>query len=278
VLCSFAHAQIGQAIAAQLLKLDGVLNAYLQYVNEHILDDGSGAKRRKQLEHDMQRLHLGCNRLVDALEGDDDPPASLLERLRAREQELARGLAELQYLETEEATPVTLPTREQILEKTRDIAGRMSAMDRETRVFLANGLITPIRAFPYQLFRGTMVVLRANFKLRLAALLPHRILGLLNAQNEGPEAARPFVVPMTVDLFHPSGVVKHHGEVMALRGAGLKLEEIAQQLRIPKEMAQDASTFGGMMNKAGITDPFTELKETPAVVSRWRALGRTPHD
>jgi hypothetical protein len=275
VLCSFAHAQIGQAIAGQLLKLDEVLDAYLLYVGEHILDDGSGAERKKQLDHEVQKLRSACNRLVDALEGDVDPPASLLERLHAREQELARALAELQYLETEEATPVTLPTREQILEKTHDIAGRLLAMDRETRVFLANGLITPIRAVPYLLFDSKMVVMRATFELRLAALLPHRILDLLNAENEGPEAARLFVVPMTVDLFHPSGVVKHHGEVMALRAAGLKLEEIAHQLGISQDMAREASIFGRKMKKAGITDPFTELKEAPKVVSRWRALSRT---
>jgi hypothetical protein len=80
---------------------------------------------------------------------------------------------------------------------------------------------------------------------------------------------------MTVDLFHSSGVVKHHAEVMALRGADLKLEQIAHRLGISKAMAQEASIFGGKLKVAGITDPFTELKEAPKVVSRWRALNRT---
>ena len=76
-------------------------------------------------------------------------------------------------------------------------------------------------------------------------------------------------------MFERSIGPKYFAAVMAYEGQSIGLTEIGRQLGIEKHHVWMARTYGRRLHAAGMTDPYTELKEPPASASRWRPNGRT---
>jgi DNA invertase Pin-like site-specific DNA recombinase len=270
---SLVHARIGQAIAEQLLSLDGVLEALLAQVQALWQQDEPRKQRRDQLVLLIAEKRSASERLLDLLEQAEQPPELLLERLHRRQEELGQAEAELQRFEAELATPAALPSKAQLMEQLTEQSRRLLTMDAAAGVELRR-LVARIEAIPHQQVGTQKVVLRARFQLRVAALLPEQVQGLLQGLRAGPLAGQVQTIPMSVDLFERSAAVRYGLAAVALQEAGLSLAQIGQQLGIGKRQAHLAAQCGKRLKQAGRTDAFVELTQAPPAASRWRTHRR----
>jgi hypothetical protein len=271
-LKEIVHEHLGQAIVGKLLSLDGVLDAAVDYVRELFQDDQPRQARRAELVANIKGGELGCQRLLDAIEQGKEPPVMFLDRLRQRQDEVARNRAALEHLDAQPAS-CPPPTKQQILDQIAVMAKQILEMDREAGSLLKR-LVSPIRAVPCQQYGSNKVVLRAKFDLRLAALLPEHVLAGLRGTYDGPLADRQMVIPMTVDLFDRPAGPRHFAEALRLSTAGYTLLQIGQELGIAKRQAHIAVQYGKALEEAGINDPLIELTEPPSAASRWRSRRR----
>jgi site-specific DNA recombinase len=262
------HVQIGQAVIAKLLSLDGVLDAVVAHVQHLFQEDKPRKAQRAELEGCIREGELACKRLLDAIEQAKEPPGLLLDRLRHRQEEAAAARTKLVCLD-EAATAASPPTLEQIRSQIETMTTQFLAMDREAGVLL-RPLAGPIWAVPCQQFGGKKVVLRAQFELRLAALFPEQVFAALQGYPVESLAQQLLVIPMMVDLFKRSAGPLHFAEALRLSRTGRILEEIGQQLGIAKRQAHIAVQYGKALAAAGLTDPFLPLEQPPNAVSRWR--------
>jgi DNA invertase Pin-like site-specific DNA recombinase len=202
-LSQLVNARIGEAIVEQLLAPAGCLDAFVDHVRKLFKDDEPLKRRNGELQATQARLQLACKQLLDVIEKAEEPSALLAARLRERERELAVVGSELERLKAQHVDPATLPTKEQIAETIQEMAGQLLEMNRDTGDLLRR-LVSPIRAVPHQVFGGNLVVLRAKFQLRLAALLPEQFCSLLDGAREVPVADGVHAIPLSVDMFEPS--------------------------------------------------------------------------
>jgi hypothetical protein len=274
-LRSVVHAQIGKAISDQMLALDGVVDAVITDVEVQLQDGGSWEIRRTKLLAEKKKLEAACEKLLDQMEGTEDPPEiRMKDRLRQRTDELEVIQAELERLEMERGLPDQLPSKAMIKEEIEQMAKRLLELDRSVRADLQR-LVTPIRAVPYQQFGSSNVVLRAHFKLRLAAFLPDQLAHLLEEEGASATPAPLHEVALTVDLFELTrGPARYWKRAFELHNAGLTLEEIAERLGTNRATANRSVRYAKALVAAGLTDPFVELKDSPTLVGRWRTHAR----
>lgn len=198
---------------------------------------------------------------------------TLLRALEGREDRLARVKARLDSLQKRVICSAP-PTRGEIEERLAEIIAAVERMDRESQGELRL-LVGEIAAVPHQQFGGNKVVLRARFELRLAAILPVRLRGLLTKSLEGPVDQHFERIPMQVDLFTPSTGPQYGLEALRLKETeSLGLTAIGRRLGISKRQADIAVQYGAALRAAGLTDPYIELVEPPAAASRWRKRGQ----
>jgi hypothetical protein len=272
-LRSLVHAQLSKAIAEQLLALDGVLDALVAHVQGLLADDGRWNDRHTLLQRTEQKLRDACEKLEQAIE-NGEPPASLVDRLKRRQDELAQVRAEREKLEAERNLPLQLASKEAIREKVQELAARLLDLDRAVRPDLQR-LVSIIHAVPYQQFGTSNVVLRAQFQLRLAALLPDQILSLLEQDAVEAINGQGLTVPMTVDLFAVTqGPARYWEEALNLANQGWNMQEIAAALGTNRATANRAVRYGRALIAAGLSDPFVALTGPPMKTGRWRVHPR----
>ena len=132
-------------------------------------------------------------------------------------------------------------------------------------------LIGTIRAVPYQQFGCNKVVLRAQFQLRLATLLPVNTRVALATRYNRPIEELFETIPMQVDLFPPSTGPQHGLKAFKLSAeGGLGPTAIGKALGITKRQAAIAVEFGEKLRAAGLNDAYIELQKPPEAASRWR--------
>lgn len=273
-LRSVVHAKLGTAIANRLLALDGVWDGIIAFVQQLLADESSWTKRHSKLKAREHALVTSRDRLLDAIENGKERPAILTERLAKREDELVQARAELQLLDAERHLPSQLPSKQQIKEKIKEQVSRLLEMDRAVRPDLKR-LVSTIRVVPYQQFGTTNVVLRAHFELKLASLLPDRILSLLKQDQLTDADAQIQVVPMVVDLFDISrGPAKYWAQALKLHNAGNRSDEIAKELCTNRTTANRAVRYAKALGAAGLSDPFVKLDVQPSKAGRWRVHKR----
>jgi hypothetical protein len=83
---------------------------------------------------------------------------------------------------------------------------------------------------------------------------------------------------VTLDLFTPPEHVRHLERCVAARRAQPKatLQELADGLNIGKMTVYRALAYARRMTEAGLTDPYREVRERPAQVSRWKKRDTQP--
>jgi hypothetical protein len=198
----------------------------------------------------------------------DEPIESVLSSLKECEHALAAAQAELDAFLDSTATSRDEVEPERIKQKLREHSERLLELNREAGALLERLIPDKIKAIPYRQFGSNKIVLRAEFELRLANLLPARLLDALKgAQLDSAEWAKP--IPMLVDLFEPS-LTPLHAVKAAQRRATMTLDQIGKDLIISKRAAHLASQLGLEMLAAGISDPFIRLDSPPENASRWR--------
>jgi len=277
-LRKLTHERISERVVAELLAADGCLDALVRHIESLVASD-EPRKRRVQESISLVRELTGKrDRLLVAIENAESDCASLVERLKQREEELRRAEAALACAEQEIAITRQLPSREQIQRHIQDKATRLLEMDREAGPILKGLVEGPILAVPYQQFGSNKVVLRAEFKLRMAGLLPDDLFALLQRMAVPTHDPLGEIRHLTVDLFNPSGVPQHAVQACAMDEAGMSMKEIRETLKITKRIAYRAINLGKKMKAAGVVDPYIRLTERPASASRWGARKRDRND
>jgi hypothetical protein len=228
--------------------------------------DGPRDQRRRELEREKSQRELELARLVEVIEQGANPPRMLLDRVRQRQEEYDRAHAELERLEE---SNVVVPSAEELACRVDDLSERLSRLAPGSWGELRS-LVPEIRAVPYQQFGSDKVVLRAEFDLQLAGLLPPDTLSALTALAGGPPAQWLGAIPLCVDLFEPSTGPRLGPRAIELADAGVGLTAIGKELSTSKRGAHIAVQYGRRLREAGVGAPFIRLTEAPAAASRWR--------
>lgn len=238
-----------------------------------ILDDAGAMEAcRDRLQESKVKLEKATKRLGLAIARSSKNSDVLLEMLEIREDRLARVDVRIGFLE-KKARRCAPPTRAEIENRLSEVIAAVERMDHTSRDEIKL-LVGTIRAVPCQQFGSNKVVLRARFELRLAALLPARLRGVLAGICDRPVYKQFACIPMLVDLFERSAGPKHGLDALRLKEEeGLGLTAIGRRLGITKRQANIAVQYGETMRTANATDPYTELTEPPAAASRWRPRG-----
>ena len=266
------HDKIGGAIIHALRSLGERLDRLLQRANDLLADDGRRQARRSELQEEKRNLETVLQNLNNLAEKAKECPETLLTRMQEREADLAQLCAELDGLACESECFIP-PTRKEVEDRIEQIIEQLRRMDRTCQQELKL-LVGQIQAVPCQQFDTNLVVLRARFQLRLAALLPFQTRAALAARCDGPIEEQFESIPMLVDLLKPSTGPKYGLEALKLKEKeDLGPTAIGRRLEITKRRASLAVKYGNTMRNAGVTDPYSELMEPPAAASRWRPRG-----
>lgn len=269
------HASFKDSVVGRLQSLDAQLDRLGEQAGELLEDAGARQASRARLEQKKVKLSQACQRLGQAIANGTQKSEILTQLLEDREDRLARVTAQLDAL-AQKAARCAPPTRAEIESRREEIIAAVERMDRQSRDEIKL-LVGQIRAVPYQQFGSNKVVLRATFELRLAALLPARLRGVLKQLCDGSVYRQFECIPVQVDLFEPSAGPLHGLRALALKEAGSTPTQIGRQLGITKRRADIAVEYGKAMRAAGVADPYRELTEAPQAASRWRPRGSRSH-
>lgn len=234
-----------------------------------LLGDGVERKsRRETLNAEISELEQTIKALNDALERIDDAPASTVERLKQREQELAERKWELEGL-CIEGESLKAPSRNEIEERILYFVGRLTNIDRHACDDM-HALTGTIRAVPHRQFGSDKIVLRAKFIVRLGALLPARTRAAFASLYDDPNWEHFEQIPLVINLFKPSTGPEHGINAYALTLQGVRHKDVMNSLKLSKRKTSIAIDFGADLASVGLSDPFIELTEKPSTASRWR--------
>ncbi len=273
-LRKLTHEQIAKRVAAELLAADGSLDTLVRHIESRLASDEPRQRRVEELTKLVKELTEKRDRLVAAIENAESDCESLVERLGQREEELRQAKAKLASAQQECTISRQLPSREEIRCHIQEKAARLLDMDREAGAILKRLVEGPIVAVPYQQFGSNKVVLRAEFQLRVAGLLPDQLFALLQRLAIPLDELPGEIRPVVVDLFPPSDVPANAVKAYALKEAKLPRQEICQKLEITRRIYYQAVRLGAKMNQAGLVDPYIRLTEPPASASRWGSRNR----
>ena len=134
---------------------------------------------------------------------------------------------------------------------------------------LMRQLIPKIVVFPFRLYDGGHVVLRAKCRLQLSHLL---------SDSRARDVLRvPLERILEVDLFKPPQREQHRRQIAAKRaeinpatGKKFTVRQSAVEVEIPLAAAQRAAALQGNLDKLGISDPYLQLLAMPDDYGRLR--------
>jgi hypothetical protein len=272
---TLTHERISQAVAEHVIAASGGIDALVNIAAEKSLDDSGLRRELHELQHHQHDLEGKCRRLGAAIELQDPPPMTLVEQLAEREQQLRLVKAKAEEVVAKLKERRAPPNKEEVNRCLKSAAAELLDMDREAGVILAQLLDGPIRAVPHLQFGSNKVVLRAEFRIRLANLLPDQLRACLDDPEAVPVNPTLESIGITVDLFNQGSAVKHAMDAATLAlEKKLTLEEIGRVLETSKRTAHLAKQLGTKLIEAGLRDPYIRLTEPPARASRWRSRKR----
>ena len=303
-----AHAAVIGAVVREVAALAEFRDQIVARVLELHAAGGDVAAARRAINAEEASIVASLANIATAIELGGQGVATLVERLRLREQDLRLVRSRREELVAREGQRRPPPTATEILAHLESLEAGLVAGNPRAPVILRQLLRGPIRAVPHRQFGSDKVVLRAEFEIVLGRSLPDTVADVIaNAETgteTGPEAgtetdteagaeagASPEAVAATgqalpaagtaiaglpvgvrrivVDLFEPSGIVRHAAEAHELVETGIPLVRVGEVLGVSKRLAHLCSQLGAAMAEAGVTDPFERLTERPERVSRW---------
>lgn len=271
-LRALTHEAIPAAIFEHLSRTRTLIEERLPKIADMLEDRGCREDRRIELKAIVAECRRITDNLVAALEmreSGKEPPERLVKQLEKREDELAAAEAELQLLDRQPKLPSMVDV-DQRMKEVRDAIAEMNCRARD----MLTQIISPVVAFPCSQFGSDKVVLRARFNIKIAGFLPPTASWPLDGLT-GVSLDDLFgIIPIVVDLFEPSTGPRWWSQALELADRGIGLTEIGRRLGISKRCAHLAKQYGEALRQAGLSDPFTELLQTPKSASRWRSRRR----
>ena len=265
-LRSITHCAISRAVVNKLLSFSGSLEAILEFTSELAQSEGHMQQREAELNALALEARRKRDRLLAAIESSDEDVVQLATLLGQRNRELDQIQCSIEELRTtsENCRPRSV---DEIRARIEQCCGELLGADPSVGSLLGHLVDGKIIAVPYQQFGSNRVVLRAEFRLRLAMFLPASLLAAL--RGAVPEVEGLENMDMIVDLFEPILVPRH--ALAAVEAQGVDDARTDRPgIRISKPQAYRASQLGAKMIEAGITDPYIRLTEPPQTGSRWK--------
>jgi DNA invertase Pin-like site-specific DNA recombinase len=265
---AIAHAKLSVAITDELFRIVSGIDVLSEYIGQRLASDEEREERLRHHRAAARSCTAAIQRLEAAIEQSDEDVASLLQRRHVRQQELLREEASIRHIENEQGAQHEI-SPDAIRNRIMSIRERLINLDPQVNGLLRHLIPNGIVAVPYQRIDCGLVVLRAEFELSLAALLPEQLTLALGGQCLdacGRIATRSLVV----DLFESPPFVQHATYAAKLKEDQKGYVEIAHELQVAKRQAVLAVKLGRQMAAAGLTEPFVRLESAPANASRWR--------
>ena len=215
--------------------------------------DGERAEQLVKLSADQRKLEREIDNLLSFIRGGDSS-SRVREDLSRLEEQLQLLRAEARRLEKTPSDAISIPPVSEIKAMARTA---LSELAKESPEFgkVMKLIIPKIVVFPVRLCIGGLIVLRAQFRLRVSNLLPDR--------RVQQALQQPLERVLTVDLFDPPQPETFRLRVCELRAGGMTQREAADQCGLTVTAAQDAAGLQRRMDTLGLTDPYVAVTEPP---------------
>ncbi|MCA9053368.1 MAG: recombinase family protein [Planctomycetaceae bacterium] len=274
-LRDLTHGKIGAAVSRAILEAsESAIDDILDHLRHQIEGSDQLDHQEAELRKRQADLRRRQDRLSRAIQSEEQTPEFLSRDIAALESERQEIESDLRSLRSLRAHEVMVPGKQELCSRLHAAANEFSLDSREGRDRLCPLLAEPIRAIPCRQFGTDKVVLRAEIKLNLVALVPGLVRidsGLIAGGNIEGELLHRL---LTVDLFKPAVAPKH--AINALRiyeqdlGSPPTLNQIGEALGISKRSAHVALQLGRQLREAGRVDPYEPLHSCPENVPRWK--------
>jgi site-specific DNA recombinase len=259
-----------EAVATEVLSLDGVRDAVLARVRELYDSGGSVAADLKALAREEKRILARIDRLVSAIESGEGKLQSLTASLADREKELAILRSRRQELEAQAGRKAPLPSAAKLLEHLEAVKGQSLGEEARVAVILRQLLAGPIRVIPYMRIDGKRVVPRLEFALNLVAAFPPGVADALRrAEQGGCEQPAMLEKTLLVNVFHEPDLVRHARVIVERRLQGQTYKQIAKDLGLTEYHMENCAKIVKLMEAAGFSEPYSRLTEKPDHVPQW---------
>lgn len=273
-LRDLTHQRICTSVSeALLLASPEVMDVLIEQVQSLLADQDQLREELRKLTKQRADLRLGQQRLVDAITDSESRPAFVAEaiaNLAAEEMNVSR---DEQRLTSQLSERRAVPERDVIEQRIRELSLCMNTEPERAKALLPQLLDGPIRAVPYQPLGNKNVVLKAEFTLRLAQLLPDELRLMLSTAADTFIAHPLMKREQTVELFQRSKSQEFAVQALAFYRASESpptLEQLGAHLGISKWTAHLALQLGNQLNAIGLSDPFIRLSKCPPAPARWR--------
>ena len=259
-----------EAVATEVLSLDGVRDAVLARVRELYESGGSVAEDLKALAREEKRILAKIDRLVSAIENGEGKLQSLTASLADREKELAIVRSRRQELEAQAGRKAPLPSAAKLLEHLEAVKGQLLGEEGRAAVILRQLLAGPIRVIPYMRIDGKRVVPRLEFSLNLVAAFPPGVADALRrAEQGGGEPPAMLEKTLLVNVFHEPDLVRHARVIVERRLQGQTYKQIAKDLGLTEYHMENCAKIVKLMEASGLPEPYSRLTEKPDQVPQW---------
>jgi DNA invertase Pin-like site-specific DNA recombinase len=276
VVRSYAHEQIGNAIASALIASPNLLDALITHASQLATEDQTLTKLKSQRESKVRSLVLKRDRLLRLFEDGQGEIQVVGERLKAIEQELIVANSELQEACELITNRRPVLSREEIEDKLRQTASSVLSMDREVSFLLPRLIQGKIRLVPYRRRDHNAIVLRAAFQLRSLPLALSEMLRLLSGGDVQLSEEMMEDLSFLIDLFPADRIASNAKRAAELKAQGMTIRAVSHELALTERASAKAIQLGKLMQADGSDDPFVEVIERPASASRWRFRDETP--
>jgi len=264
------HPAVIEAVANEVLSLDGVRDAVLARVRELHATGGSVTAELKSIDREEKKLLAAIERLSTAIESGDGTLASRTSRLKDREQDLVIVRSRRQELEEQMGRKAPLPTAAKLLEHLEAVKGQLLGDEARAAVILRQLLAGPIRVIPYVRIDGKRVVPRLEFELNLVAAVPPGVADVLHRAEQGAvEPPAMFKKTLLVNVFHEPDLVRHARVIVERRLQGETYKQIAKDLNLTEYHMENCAKIVKLMEAAGLSEPYSRLTEKPDHVPQW---------
>ena len=249
-----AAAKISEAVFGALRTLKDFDSTFSEILNEEVLRanealDGNAIS----ISIDLEKCERELANLLHFLR-DGNHSEVVREELRRIEEERSRLLLAKATAERSRVNEIVLPTAN-MLRQLADDTFRDLALDSYEFANSLRRLVPRIVVFPYRLCDGGKIVLRARFRLKLAALLAeHQTHPVLEQEMDRV---------LEVDLFNPPQREAYRNQVVALKSSGMMGSDIASALGITTTAVNYALALQRRMDKLGLTEAYQAVLEPP---------------
>lgn len=263
VIRTVAEEKIFAAVTSRLLLLDGIADALVEFSQNLCRADGGLKEQIGRLEQRKKTVEKEAERYTKAIAlADDQDIQSLVEERQKRQTERLLLNDQLESLSRQSNAHVTVPTRAELLAAADGVTKALLAKDEDAGQWLRR-LTSTIRLRPMGRIDGGAVVVRARFRLDLAALLPGEIQQLVFGTGVDTSGRKPLSEDIEVLLSTEPYWVENAKKVVEMQKAGTRRDDIAAMLGVPVSMIDKCLRFGKLMERLGQNEPYVAWSERP---------------